>query len=222
MQWGLNNMETPRSIFHSFSLLCLVIWSLSPSSNGAPWRGRGPVSLFSSLLSPFYLPQTSHTRWVSSSKWRIIFLHLQKLYLLRTQIWCFENLSLNRSWYLNPVNFLEILAPYLNVPRAILAEIFRRQKFTSPQNFEKFQAWKNWIGDRFHHHLLRRGWADACTAGLPAGKQWLYFHIVHYAIRQNYIFIIVPELLTVNWCSFKSGKQIWQILLIGILHVCCL
>ena len=58
MQWGLNNMETPRTIFHSFSLLCLVIWSLSPSSNGAPWRGRGPVSLFSSLLSPFYLPRT--------------------------------------------------------------------------------------------------------------------------------------------------------------------
>ena len=222
MQWGLNNMETPRTIFHSFSLLCLVRWSLSPSSNGAPWlwRGRGPVSLFSSLLSPFYLPPPSQTRWVSSSKWRIIFLHLQKLSLLRTQIWFFENLSLNRSWYLNPVNFPEILAPHLNVPRAILAEIFRRQKFTSPQNFEKFQAWENWIGDRFHHHLLRRGWADACPAGLPAGKQWLYFHIIHYVIRQNYIYIIVTERLTVNWCSFKSDNKFDQYY--WILRDCCL
>ena len=132
----------------------------------------------------------------------------------------FENLSLNRSWYLNPVNFPEILAPHLNVPRAILAEIFRRQKFTSPQNFEKFQAWENWIGDRFHHHLLRRGWADACTAGLPAGKQWLYFHIIHYAIRQNYIYIIVTERLTVNWCSFKSDNKFDQYY--WILRDCCL
>ena len=91
-QWVLNNTETPRTIFHSFSLLCLVRWSLSSSSNGAPWLGRGPVSLFSSLLSPFYLPPSSHTRWVSSSKWRIIFLHSQKLYLMRTQIWFFWKL----------------------------------------------------------------------------------------------------------------------------------
>ena len=139
-------------IFLSFHLYISFIFSIMVHHD----TGEGLSLFFSSPLSSFYHQwgRPHIRRGGPFNKWGIISPPTDAVFSVKHIL--LENIFSSKSFLVwTDHNFLpEILLPRLNAPKPILTEIFRRQKFTSPQNLQKFRARKNWIGVEFSHHRL--------------------------------------------------------------------